>query len=263
MPLVRTGDAEIYVEEHGAGPPVILAAGLGGSGAFWQPQVEALRQNHRVIVFDHRGVGRSGPAEPPFSISGLAKDVVGLLDALVIDRAAFVGHSTGGAMGQWLAAEQPERFTRFVLGATWRAADARFREVFSARRAVLIGLGIEAYARQSLQWLYARDWFAAYGDRIDEIAAASAAAQPPADIVAARLDALLQSDHAGLLTGCDRPVLVLYADDDALLPPGYALDLIEAVPGCRSHRFVSGGHLFPQTRPQAYNEALADFLAEP
>jgi aminoacrylate hydrolase len=263
MPLVRTGDADIYVEEHGAGPPVILAAGLGGSGAFWQPQVEALRRDHRAIVFDHRGVGRSGPAGPPFSISGLAQDVVGILDALAIDRAAFVGHSTGGAMGQWLAARQPERFTRFVLGATWRAADARFREVFAARRAVLTGLGVEAYARQSLQWLYARDWFETNGDRLDAIAAASAAAQPPAEIVAARLDALLDSDHAGLLTESDRPILVLYADDDALLPPGYALDLIEAVPGCRSRRFESGGHLFPQTRPRAYNQVLAEFLAEP
>lgn len=262
MTLVRTGDAEIYVEEHGAGPPVILAAGLGGSGEFWRPQIEAFKGSHRVIVFDHRGVGRSGPAEPPFSISGLAQDVVGILDALGIGQAAFVGHSTGGAMGQWLAASHPERFTRFVLGATWHRADARFREIFEARRAVLTGLGAEAYARHSLHWLYGRDWFEANAGRLDDIVAASVRSQPPTEITAARIDALLASDHAGLLSSADRPVLVLFADDDTLLPPAYAQELIAAVPGCRSHRFDDGGHLFPQTRAEAYNEVVGRFLAE-
>ncbi|MEQ8698914.1 MAG: alpha/beta hydrolase [Bauldia litoralis] len=262
MPLVRTGDAEIYVEEHGSGPPVIFAAGLGGSGEFFRPQIEALKGSHRVVVFDHRGVGRSGPATPPFSISGLAQDVVRILDALGIERAAFVGHSTGGAMGQWLGATHADRFTRFVLGGTWRRADTRFLEVFKARRAVLTGLGIEAYARHSLHWLYSRDWFEASADRIDGIVAASVQAQPPAEIVAARLDALLASDHAGLMGPVDPPVLVLYAIDDTLLPPAYSEELIAAVPGCRWHRFDGGGHLFPQTRPDAYNEVVGRFLAE-
>jgi aminoacrylate hydrolase len=262
MPLVTVGDAEVYVEEHGSGSPVVFAAGLGGSGAFWQPQIDAFEGAYRVIVFDHRAVGRSVPAAPPFSISGLARDVVGILDALGVKRAAFVGHSTGGAMGQWLAATCPDRFTRFVLGATWHRADARFREVFAARRAVLTGLGVEAYARHSLHWLYPRDWFDANADQIDAIAAASAAAQPPAEILAARLDALLASDHGGLLTQAERPILVLSSEDDTLLPPAYADALIAAVPGCRAHRFDGGGHLFPQTRPGTYNDVLAGFLAE-
>ncbi len=106
------------------------------------------------------------------------------------------------------------------------------------------------------------DWFDANADRIDTIAAASAAAQPPADILAARLDALLASDHGGLLTRAQCPVLVLSSEDDTLLPPAYADALIAAIPGCRAHRFDGGGHLFPQTRPDAYNDVLAGFLAE-
>jgi aminoacrylate hydrolase len=59
MPHVSIGDADIYYEEQGQGPALMLVPGLGGQGAFWAPQVRDFARDFRVIVHDHRGAGRS------------------------------------------------------------------------------------------------------------------------------------------------------------------------------------------------------------
>ena len=59
MAFTRGDGADIYYEVHGRGTPVLLSAGMGGSGSFWQPQLAALAERHRVILYDHVGTGRS------------------------------------------------------------------------------------------------------------------------------------------------------------------------------------------------------------
>lgn len=264
MPRIAVGDTMLHYEREGTGPPLILAAGLGGRGRYWRAQVEAFRDRFDTVTFDHRGVGDSAPSPPPFSISGLARDVLGLMNALGIGDATYVGHSTGGAMGQWLAANHPERFTAMALGATWRVPDARFRSVFEGRREILLELGPEAYVRHSLPFLYPPDWFDENASRLDTVAAEGAAALPPTDILAARLDALIASDHAdAALDAVDLPVLVLLAEDDGLIPPRAVAAVAEAIPSSRLRRFSWGGHHFPQTRPGSFNRAVLRFLREP
>ena len=260
MPRVVIGEVEIYYERHGAGLTVVLAAGLGGWGSYWRAQVEDLARDHTVVIYDHRGVGRSAPAEPPFSVSGLARDVVGLMDALDIDQAAYVGHSTGGAMGQWLAVNHGHRFTAMVLSATWRRADARFQALIEARKETLLALGPAGYVRHSLPWVYPRDWFVANAEDLPARIAEMAAALPPDHVLAGRLDALLASDHGDGLEAIGLPVLVAYASDDCLIPPACSLEVARAVRGAARCRFATGGHHFPQTRTRRFNRAIRDFL---
>jgi len=264
MPLITIGDTALHYERDGTGPPLILAAGLGGLGRYWRAQVDAFRDDFDTITFDHRGVGASAPAPPPYSISGLARDVIGLMDGLDIEKAIYVGHSTGGAMGQWLAANHGERFSAMVLGATWRHADARFRAVFEGRREILLRLGAEAYLRHSLPWLYPPDWFEENEDRLAAIVADGAGILPPAEILAARLAALVASDHAdSSLDHVTLPVLVLMAEDDGLIPPYAVSAVAEAIPSARLRRFAWGGHHFPQTRSGSFNRAVRRFLQDP
>ena len=109
-------------EVVGSGPPLLLVPGLGGRAEFWDPVVPPLAARFTVILHDHRGTGRSSIERIDYSIAQMTGDVIALLDHLGFDRAHLIGHSTGGAIGQTLAIDFPQRLDRLVLSATWAAA---------------------------------------------------------------------------------------------------------------------------------------------
>jgi aminoacrylate hydrolase len=262
MPAVPVNGTEIFYDRAGSGPALVFASGLGGHGGYWAAQVGALMDRFDCITFDHRGVGRSGPAAPPFSVSGLAKDVLGLLDALGVQRAAFVGHSTGGAMGQWLAQHAPDRFAAMALTATWRRCDPRFGMLFRARLQALEEIGVEAYVRASLPLLFPIEWFDAQGDGLEAMVAKTVASQPPRDVLAGRLRAIIESDHDQGAFAAAMPVLMMASADDPLVPPPAVAAVGEALGTDRYHQFDHGAHHFPQTRATDFNAMLNQFLTD-
>ena len=118
MPKVDIGDAEIYYEEAGTGDPIMFVPGLGGGAAVWSRQIPAFSETYRTIAHDHRGCGQSTYSMIDYSVDQMAADAIRLMDALEIERAHWVGHSTGGAMGQIVAQDYPERLASLVLSAT-------------------------------------------------------------------------------------------------------------------------------------------------
>ena len=143
--LVAINGYDMYVEEYGQGETLLLVAGLGGSGKFWRAQVEPLSRHFRVVLHDHRGVGRSGPAPLVSNAGELADDLLRLMDALGLDSAHLVGHSTGGAIGQHIALRAPARLRSLVLSASWGGPTPLFVQTFATRRDVLINSGVQNY----------------------------------------------------------------------------------------------------------------------
>src|SRR2546430_14897675 len=133
MPRIVIGDGALYYERQGVGFPVLFVSGLTGFAAFWQDQVAAFAKKFDVITHDHRGIGQSDLTRSGFTVDRMAADVIGLMDALEIERAHIVGHSTGGATAQILAIEQPKRVASVVLSPTSTQPDAYFRRSFGMR----------------------------------------------------------------------------------------------------------------------------------
>ena len=158
MPKISIGDCSLNYEEQGSGEPLLLVPGLGGAYAGFAPIVPALAKHYRVIMHDHRGTGGSDKTLMTYSVDQMADDVIKLMDALKIDSAHYLGHSTGGAMGQTLAIKQPSRLKKLVLSATWTHNDAHFSRVFEARHALLKHLGPAAYTRGSSPGLWPGWW---------------------------------------------------------------------------------------------------------
>jgi len=144
MPKVTANGTTLYYEAHGSGEPVMLVPGLGGLGSYWRPQIPALSQRYRLIVHDHRGTGQSEWAKILYSVDQMAADTLALMNVLGIERAHFVGHSTGGAIGQILAVEAPHRLRTLVLANSWTKADPFFRWCFQVRRELLLKSGLAA-----------------------------------------------------------------------------------------------------------------------
>ena len=158
MPKAAVGGIELYYESYGAGPPLLLVPGLGGVGSYWRPQIDAFSKRYKVIVHDHRGTGRSTRSEMAYSVDQMTSDLLNLMDGLGIERAHLVGHSTGGAIGQTMAIEHPDRIDRLVLYASWTCCDPFMRRVFETRKTLLLESGVEAYIKATPVFLFP-DWW--------------------------------------------------------------------------------------------------------
>ena len=113
--LIATNGVALWVESFGASTDVavVLISGADSPGSRWDlGLVDALvRAGHRVVRFDNRDCGLSTKIDPDelYTLDDMARDVVGLLDALAIDRAHVVGRSMGGMIGQLLALDHADR----------------------------------------------------------------------------------------------------------------------------------------------------------
>jgi len=208
-----------------------------------------------------RGTGRSSHSRIEYSVEQMAADVLTLMDRLGIARAHFAGHSTGGAIGQVLAQDQPERIASLVLSATWAGRDAFFRRCFEVRKQVLLQSGVESYLRASVPFLAPGWWVSANDAALEAQHRAQVAASPPVEILASRIDAIVRFDRRARLGEIAAPALVVVAADDMLTPRFYSEELASAIPDAKLHVLSGGGHFAPVIVPDEYNAAVGAFLA--
>src|SRR5579884_3193697 len=134
---VRSDDAEIDVAAAGSGDAIVLLAGFPLTREIWETHAAELARTHLVIRPDLRGIGSSSAPDGPYLMETLAGDIAAVLDALGIDRAAFVGHSLGGYVAMAFARMYTERVERLALVCSKLAADtpemARSREDLADR----------------------------------------------------------------------------------------------------------------------------------
>lgn len=120
MEHVEVGGTQLYYERAGTGEPLLLIQGMSATHLAWgRPFLDELEGSFDCIIFDHRGMGRSGRARLPFTVADLAEDAFGLLDALGVESAHVVGISMGGMVAQEMALSRPERLRTLTLGATY------------------------------------------------------------------------------------------------------------------------------------------------
>jgi aminoacrylate hydrolase len=260
VPTTSIGDADLYYEEAGQGPPLMLVPGLGGQGAFWISQVPVFSRHFRTVIHDHRGTGRSTHSRITYSVEQMADDTLRLMDALKIDAAHLVGHSTGGAIGQVLALDHPDRLRSLVLSATWPGPDPYFRRLFESRRQTLVESGIEAYLRAS-SLVQTTPWWVSQNDAfLTDLHRVQAAAAAPVEVLVSRIDAILSFDRRLRLLEIRVPTLVIVAQDDMITPRFYSDELASRIPGAKLIVLETGGHYVPAINSEPYNAAVSTFL---
>lgn len=256
--------AGLYWEEHGPpdGPAVILSPGLGGSAAYWAPNLAALSERHRVILYDHRGTGRSDRAlQADLDVDDMADDVLALLDGLGLERASLVGHAAGGVIGLSIALRQPQRLASLVVVNGFARADPHFLRCMETRLTLLAHSGVVAFVRAQPLFLYPARWISENRARLEaEEAGHVAHFQGPAN-VEARIRALASFDIADRLDRIETPVLLIAAEDDMLVPDLCSEQLERGLPHARLER-MRGGHACNVTAPDEFNGHLLEFLGD-
>jgi pimeloyl-ACP methyl ester carboxylesterase len=132
MPVARINGIDLYFEAHGErGEPLVLVHGYCGDTTDWRFQVPEFSRTHRVLMFDHRGHGRSSapPDRSQYSIDQMADDVEALADEAGFERFHLVGHSMGGAVSQEIAIRSPGRLMSLTLHDTGHRFDLHRNEV--------------------------------------------------------------------------------------------------------------------------------------
>ncbi len=106
----------LFVKDEGQGEPVLVFLHFwGGSSATWNGVTSILKNNFRCISYDHRGWGKSDKPESGYSISELASDTMELINKLALQNYILVGHSMGGKIAQYIAAQNPEGLQKLIL----------------------------------------------------------------------------------------------------------------------------------------------------
>ncbi len=262
MQRISIGDAELMVGRHGEGDPLLLVSGLGGRASFWANQVELFASHFQVITHDHRGTGGSTKSMMTYSVAQMADDVLRLMDALTVSKAAMVGHSTGGAIAQHLALNHPDRLSCIVLSATWAGPHPYFQTLFKLRSHILSDLGPEAYLTDGILRAYPPSVLMENSALLTEKSTERLVAFPGRVIESARIEAVMAHDLRDRLPDVTLPTLVICASDDQITPVVFSHELADLIPGAHKHILNLGGHFMPQVSIEEYNQTVLSFLVK-
>lgn len=266
MAYARVDSARLsYATAGQDGPPVVLIMGLGLTGAAWARQVRALSTHHRVLVFDHRGIGGSEAATRLVSIPRMAADTAALMDHLGWSSAHVVGISMGGAVAQELALAHRRRVRSLTLLATvaggglgWLPSPAGMwwlTGVFLARGKWFY----RALARQ----LFARP----YLEGVDTAALLAQmqsllGPRPSYRATFAQLAALLvYRSRRRLPRLAGLPTLIVHGGRDVIVRPRQGAKLEALIPGARRVVFPESGHGLLVQEADRLNALLLEHFA--
>ncbi len=267
-------DSPVNVVELGEGPPVLFVHGLSGSWPNWLEQLPVFADNHRVIALDLPGFGKSPMPTGEISISGYARTLDALLDALDIDAAAVVGNSMGGFVAAELAINFPQRVERLVLVSAAGLSTYRdprgLRELRRIRRMERPIAAVTRWSAANADILASRPVLrtAALGAitrHADRLPAPLAAEQirgagKPGFLPA--LQANLDYDFRHRLPEIACPTLIVWGANDPVVTVRDADAYAELIPGSRSVILPDTGHMPQIERPAELNALLAEFLGE-
>jgi 3-oxoadipate enol-lactonase len=265
MPTLTIDGTDIYYERRGSGEPLLLIQGLGGNHLHWGDGfLDALQDGgFELILYDHRGAGRSGELEGECTIKRLADDADALLDALQIESAHVVAISMGGMVAQELVLAHPERVRTLTLGCSFPGGpEAKMTDqviVGQIAEAVLSGDG-ERAVRVGYEVMIGPEYSA---DEANYEIYSKVAAQYPAPIptLMGQLSAILGHDTSERLSEITVPTLVIHGTADRLLESVNGELLARLIPGAHLELLEGAGHMFFWEQPQRSAQLVIDHVA--
>jgi len=115
---VNVDDVELYYEIHGEGEPIIFSHGWMCDCSVWNSQINFFSKKYKVIVYDHRGHGKSDKPKANYSIETLSNDLYSIIKELNLDKVTLVGHSMGGMTALTFALNHPDKVSKLILVGT-------------------------------------------------------------------------------------------------------------------------------------------------
>lgn len=262
---------ELYYEDHGSGPPVVLIHGWPLNGDAWEKQTAALLvAGHRVITYDRRGFGRSSKPAAGYNYETFATDLDKVLCALDLTGVSLVGHSMGtGEITRYIGKFGTRRLHKVVLIGTLgpyllKAADNPQGIDAGVFNGIQAGLKAD---RPATLMAFLKNFYSVGGtdgklvsDLLIQANWTVAIGASPIGTVAC-VDAWIE-DFRNDISRNDLPTLMIYGDDDRILPADVtSRRQARMIKGVKYIEIKGGSHGLPWTHAEEINAALVQFLA--
>jgi len=251
-----------YNDEGQDGAPVIIFIhGFPFNKSMWKNQLEALKDNYRVIAYDVRGHGNSEAGNKDFSIELFVKDLLNLMDALKIDRTMLCGLSMGGYIALNAIENYPERFDALILNDTNCIADTpeakekRMKTIESIKKD-----GVEKFADESMNNFFAPESFSTKKEEIADVR--EMIVNTSKQTLYKTLRAFYErKETCSKLPDINVPVLIMVGKEDTITPPAAAQLMHEKIKDSLLSIIEHAGHLSNMENPGEFNEQLKKFVA--
>jgi 4,5:9,10-diseco-3-hydroxy-5,9,17-trioxoandrosta-1(10),2-diene-4-oate hydrolase len=265
-------DTRVHYHDLGSGPALVLLHGSGPGASGWSNysrNVEAFARHFRVIVPDYPGFGQSDMKPLDAPVPGWWAGIIeGLLDALGIAKAHFVGNSMGGMITLKLALERPERVDRMILMGPG-GGQPLFSVWPSQGIKTLVGFydgpGPSRERLKSFIDEFVHDPSQITDELIDTRFAAAMdpriVAQPPMRITAGGPPEELWRDKR--LSRLPHDVLITWGREDRVIPLDNGISLMKQIPNARFFVFPKCGHWTQWEHAEEFNRIVLSFLGVP
>jgi len=267
MPHSKINGLNIFYELFGdsKNETLVMTHGLGGNGRGYEAQIPDFSKNYQLLLWDMRGHGKS---DRPDAEAGVytrdthASDLAGLLDNLKIAKAHIHGHSLGGLIAQQFALNYPDKTLSLIVQDSSAEIKEEYVAGWDSRLKDISDNGIE-----SIPVDYTRGWGKKFSEankdyidaRHEESIARNDAFVYVEDMRISGQD-LFENPLAPHLESINCPVLLICGEEDGTTPPGGHVRMSRAIKHSKLVILPEVGHFPNVESPDAYSEAIMNFL---
>lgn len=237
MKKILVNDVSIAYERRGKGTPLVLVHGFPLDHTSWNEVAPLLENKFDLIIPDMRGFGQSTPTESPYTISDLADDIAGLLDALKIEKTALAGHSMGGYVALAFAKKYPARVTGLGLVSSQAAADTPERKEGRYKTAAEVAKKGVSVVADAMTIKLSIDV------RVQAFVRNVMKRQSKSAVIGALKAMAEREDMSSFLSLFAPPLVLIHGDADQLIPIEHAKEIKFIVPSAGFLEMKGAGHM--------------------
>jgi len=265
---IKVGDIEMAYKTFGNGPPIILVSGSANVMDVWPSYfLQELSKNHKVVIFDNRGVGNTTAGTNPFSIVQFANDTAGLMDALKIQKADILGFSMASFIAQQIALLHPQKIDHLIL----YGASCGGQEGVPQSDAVVKTLSNFVNNRTSdsnallsatfpVKWMKEHpDFFKVFTTTPEIVPSSTLKIQ--FDLVERWLS-INWSGVCNQISKIIQPTLIITGTEDVAVPANNSLILVQKIPNSWLVQIKEAGHGLMYQYPEKFTAIVKTFLEQ-
>jgi pimeloyl-ACP methyl ester carboxylesterase len=265
---INVGDINIAYKTFGSGLPIVLISGSGNVMDVWPSYfLQALSKNHKIVIFDNRGVGNTTAGTKPFSIVQFANDTAGLMDALKIQKADILGFSMASFVAQQLALLHPQKVDHLILyGASCGGQEGTPQSDVVVKILSDVVNNRTSDPNTLLSVTFPVKWMKEHPDFLKVFTSTSEII--PSSTLKIQFDLVeswLSKNWSGICNQISKvttPTLIITGTEDVAVPANNSLMLVQKIPNSWLVQIKEAGHGLMYQYPEKFTTIVKTFLEQ-